>query len=391
MLRRLATSAFIMFLGLAGMALAGPPAPAYAATAGAAPFFVTYGSGLTTTIGHSSATSVPIGVQAWGSTAITNAVVTLDAGAISAKVKVVGATGPCTHTSTKITCSFGTVAKTKKTAYAVFQAVDGAPAGLAGTVKLHLTGSPSPTDPNATGTIHIAGEADVADMAVSSNRPRGDVGQTVTVTTTIRNNGPGVQPWIELSAYRLPPGMSYAGGSGCVKYAAVFVCRKENMAPGTSATVKLMLHIDRCDKGYAQGYETAGESIGTALSDPNQTNNDFRLKITVNGCYTSGSGSSGTTTTTTGTRPQASRSPQPGASASPSAAASASPSAEPSSEAPVAASSAAAQPTPEAAADSESDGGAVGLVIGVLAAAALLGAGVVGLRRRRATSADTAE
>ncbi|MEV6968016.1 hypothetical protein AB0M47_23185 [Hamadaea sp. NPDC051192] len=86
-----------------------------------------------------------------------------------------------------------------------------------------------------------------------------------TVTTPIRNNGPGVQPWIELSASRMPPGMSYAGGSGCVKSGTSFVCRKENMAPGTSATVKLMLHIDRCDKGYALGYEGPGESVGTGF------------------------------------------------------------------------------------------------------------------------------
>lgn len=360
------------------------PVAAQAATAGAAPFFVTYGSGIGTSIGSSSPTRVPIGVLAWGSTAITNAVVTLDASAVSARVRVVGADGPCTFTSTKITCKFGTVSKTKKTAYAIFQAVAGAPAGRTGTVKLHLTGSPTPTDPDATGSITIAGEPDVADMAISSTTPRGDVGQVVTVTTTIRNNGPGVQPWIELSAYRLPPGMSYAGGVGCVKAGTSFTCRKENMAVGATATVKLSLRIDRCDKGYALGYEGPGESTATALSDQNQINNNFRLKITVNGCYASGtSGSSGNTTSRTTPSRTPSRSPSPSVSPSASPTLVISPSGVP---VEVTSAGESAHPLVEAGADEPSDHS--GFVAGGLAVFVVLIAGTLLALGRRLPAAD---
>ncbi|MCP2324283.1 hypothetical protein HDA40_002790 [Hamadaea flava] len=377
----------LILMILAGTLIA--PAAAQAATAGAAPFFVVYGSGIGTSIGRGSPTRVPIGVQAWGSTPITNAVVTLDASAISARVRVVGADGPCTFTSTKITCKFGTVSKSKKTAYAIFQAVADAPAGRAGTVKLHLTGSPTPTDPNATGSITIAGEADVADMAISSTTPRGDVGQVVTVTTTIRNNGPGVQPWIVLSASRMPPGMSYAGGSGCVKAGTSFSCRKENMAVGSTATVKLSLRIDRCDKGYALGYEGPGESTSTALSDQNQYNNNFRLKITVNGCYASGSsGSSGSTTS----RTSPSRSPSSAPSSTPSASPSVSPTLSPSATADgalvVASADETDPPLVEASADEPNDHD--GFVVGGLAVFAVLIAGTLLVLSRRRGPAEEA-
>ena len=266
------------------------PVPAHAAGVGLAPYFVEYGTGMSTSVGQNGSTSVPVGVMTYGSGTATGVTLTVDLSDISDKVDIVGVSSPCSRSGSTVTCTFGTlnINGEKKVGATLFlRAKPTATAGSAGKVYLRLTSNPAPTTATTTGTVEVW--PDVADMVMTSTVPVARVGQTVTVSHTVKNNGPALQPWVILRVSSALPGIQYVGGNGCTTTSSTFECRIENIAVGQTRVVTVAVKVTGCGQG-AQGPNI---SWGAAISDPNHFNNAFGMRVRVEGCTGSSGSSSG--------------------------------------------------------------------------------------------------
>jgi hypothetical protein len=260
-----------------------PAGRAQAAGVGLHPFFLEYGSGLSTVVGQDAGFSFPIGVMTWGTGTATGVQVIADLSQLTGSVDIVGVGSPCSQSGTTVTCDFGTLqinGQKKVSAPLTLRGKPGAPAGSAGQVTLRLAARP--THPSASASVRIDVHPSVTDLAITSTVPSARIGQTVTVAHTIRNNGPVPEPWAAVGASAAQPGTAYVGGEGCTFTATTFDCRVENLAVGEARTVRVTVRVDRCPPRWDN--RAGGVYTSYALSDPNTFNGSPQVQVRVQGC-----------------------------------------------------------------------------------------------------------
>ncbi len=131
---------------------------------------------------------------------------------------------------------------------------------------------------------------------MTSTVPTAQIGQTVTVSHTVKNLGPAAQPQVTLGARAAQPGIRYVGGNGCTTTATTFVCRIEDLAVGQTRVVTVQAKVNGCDP--TKGANQPGVDWTADYGDPHTTNNDATIIVKVSGC----SGSTGTSSGGSGTQ-----------------------------------------------------------------------------------------
>jgi len=253
-----------------------------ASNVGLAPYFVEYGDSLSTAVGKDGSTDIPIGVVTWGSGTATSVKMTIDLSQIAGKVDIVAVGAPCSRSGSTVVCDYGTLAIKGQKRIGTTLSLRAKPAatlGKAGTVHLSLTADSMPAS-SASVTVNV--ESSVADLVITSTTPSARIGQTVTVTYTVKNQGPSPEPSVTLDASGVQPGTQYVGGNGCTFTATTFECRIDNLAVGQTRVVSVAVRVNGC----APSGDTTGPGAGTtlALADPNIWNNDVQMSIRVQGC-----------------------------------------------------------------------------------------------------------
>ncbi|MEU8080016.1 hypothetical protein AB0B31_31760 [Catellatospora citrea] len=364
----------------------GVPAAARAAGVGLAPYFVEYGNGMSTTASQTGSTKVPIGVMTWGAGTATGVRLTVDLSDVTDKVDITGVSSPCGRSGSIVTCNFGTLTidgERKVGATLSLRAKPTATIGTAGTVHLRLASDPAPGDATVSGTVDI--RPNVADMVMTSTVPTAQIGQTVTVSHTVKNLGPAAQPHMTLGAEAAQPGIRYVGGNGCTTTATTFLCRIEDLAVGQTRVVTVQAKVNGCDP--TKGANQPGVGWTADYGDPHTSNNNATIIVKVSGCSGSTGTSSGGSGTQSAPKPASGKTAAPRPASSPTGSPIASPAASAAvtptatdivSQGPTAA---AASIAPVAATVSASSTG-VWTAISVLAGLAAL-AGFVVFRRRR--------
>ncbi|MFD2763560.1 DUF11 domain-containing protein [Micromonospora eburnea] len=258
------------------------PGVAQAAGVGLAPYFIEYGSGMSTYVGKSGTTTIPIGVMTWGKGTAKSVKLTADLSGITNKVDIIAVSSPCKRSGSKVTCNFGTrkIKGQKKIAASLsLRAKARAPIGRAGTVRLTLTASPRPSTSKVSGKVDVRPE--VADLVMTSTVPVARIGQTVTISHKVVNRGPSKEPWVSLSG-DVQPGTKFVGGVGCTTTSRTFNCDFSNLAVGQSRVVSVKVKVTGCDK--SRGTSGGGTGWVIALPDPNIYNNNLSARVRVVGC-----------------------------------------------------------------------------------------------------------
>ncbi|MEU3452315.1 hypothetical protein ABZ671_01715 [Micromonospora sp. NPDC006766] len=261
------------------VALFAMPGVAQAAGVGLAPYFIQYGGPMSTTVGKSGTTTIPIGVMTWGKGTAKGVKLTVDLSGITKRVDIVGVSKPCKRSGSKVTCNFGTL-KIKKGGGKVGASLSlrgkaGAPSTRAGNVRLKLTASPRPNISSVGGTVYVWSE--VADLAMTSTVPVARIGQTVTIKHTVINRGPSKEPWLSLLG-DAQLGTKFVGGTGCTTTSRKFTCDIANLAVGQTRVVSVKVKVTGCDKSQGSG----GVGWTMALPDPifyNSTNLGTRVRV----------------------------------------------------------------------------------------------------------------
>lgn len=319
---RRALPALLLMLSAVVAGATGRAAPAEAGVY-VSPFWVVYCNGCDAVVPRDGKpVKVPFGLTSTGRAS--NAKVTLDTSGINTgRVAVVGVEGPCTRSGSLISCDFGTIDKGNATARVILQAKPGAPGGAAGTVK--LKSSVPSSDTTQTGDVAVSHDPSATDVSIKSAATTGKIGGTATVTYTVRNNGPSVQPWVEIGV-RPQHGTTFVSGGRCGPgTGGEASCRVNDLAVGASVKFTLTYRIGKCDQpspGEQPGGTVTGITMG--YQDTYPYNETWAFRIPVSGCAGSGGstgGGSGTGTGTATPKPSASTAvtPAPSAPASPSA------------------------------------------------------------------------
>jgi len=256
---------------------------ARASNVGLEPYFLEYGDSLSTTVGKEGSTDIPIGVVTWGSGTVTGVKMTVDLSQITSRIDIVSVGAPCSPSGSTVVCDFGTLKLNGQKRFGTtlsLRAKPGATLGKAGTVHLRLTADSRPGATTASVTVNV--ESSVADLVITSTVPNARVGQTVTVTYTVKNQGPSPEPWVTVSAGGVQPGTQYVGGNRCTFTATTFECRIDNLAVGQTRVLSVAVRVNGC----APSGDTTGPGVGPtlALADPNYWNNDVQMSIRVQGC-----------------------------------------------------------------------------------------------------------
>ncbi|HCT79937.1 MAG TPA: hypothetical protein DGT23_25890 [Micromonosporaceae bacterium] len=262
-----------------------PPVSAKSTELAYAPIWIEAGtSGFGVDLPKSGAgIAVPFGLRVWGAKSASNVKLTVNLADILARVQVISVSSPCGFAGVLVTCDFGTTTEGAYFRSLTLASRTGAPAGPAGQVNLEVTAKePSWFSRMSHGRVSVSTYDQMADLITSSTVPTGKVGDTVTVTSTLKNDGPNVAPYVELSASQPFPGTEYSGGEGCEVTTASFACRIETIQVGTTIIIKLHIRILRCDPAQRAG----GVGTGTvrAIGDPIAANDDFQVKVKVTGC-----------------------------------------------------------------------------------------------------------
>ncbi len=317
---RRALPALLLMLSAVVAGVTGRPAPAEAGVY-VSPFWVVYCNGCDAIVPRDGKpVKVPFGLISTGRA--TAAKVTLDTSGIdTGKVSVVGVEGPCTRSGSLISCDFGTIGKGNATARVILQAKPGAAAGAAGTVK--LKSSVPSSDTTQSGKLTVSHDPSATDVSITSAATPGKIGGTATGTYTVRNNGPSVQPWVEVGV-RPQNGTTFTGGTHCrAGSGGEASCRVNDLAVGASVKFTLTYRVGGCDKPSA-GEQPGGTVTGLTMGyqDTYPYNETWAFRIPVTGCAGSGGATGGGTGTgTAGPKPSTSApaSPSPGAPVSASA------------------------------------------------------------------------
>ena len=249
------------------------------------PYFLLYGDNLSTSVGQSGSSSVPLGVEATGRGTFSNVVLRADFSQISGSVDVVGATAPCSQSGSMVTCDFGTVTVNGPKEVGASVSLRGRPDALLGRdigrVRLTVSADPAPNEPSRTsGPIYVY--PSVADLAISSTVPTAQIGQTVTVSYTVTNQGPASEPSARVFANGVQPGTQYVGGAGCTTTTTTFDCQIDNLGVGETRVVSVNVLVNGC---VPSGDTTsAGATWETQLPDPNDWNNNVQMMVRVQGC-----------------------------------------------------------------------------------------------------------
>lgn len=271
-------AAILMAISTTAVAVVAVPTAASAA-AFVAPFWVTYCSGCRAVVPRDGLTiKVPFGLISTGR--VTGAKVTLDTSRItSSRVTVVGVEGPCTRAKSIVTCNFGTIGAGKRTARLLLRARPGVSGGSAGTVKLRSS-VPS-TNRTASGGLDVSWDPSATDIAVGSSATRAKIGGTSTVTFTVHNFGPSVQPWVVLSGMRAQPGTRFVSSNRCVRGAGGIDCRVDNLAVGATVAFTLVYRVTGCDRNKVGGGYGA---LSRGYQDTYGYNEAFTFRVPVTGC-----------------------------------------------------------------------------------------------------------
>lgn len=227
--------------------------------------------------------AVPFGLRVWGAKSASNVKLTVNLADVLAKVQVVSVSSPCGFAGVLVTCDFGTTTEGAYFRSLTLASRTDAPSGPAGQVNLEVTAKePSWFSRMGHGRVSVSTYDQMADLITSSTVPSGKVGDTVTVTSTLKNDGPNMAPYVELSASQPFPGTEYSAGEGCDVTPAAFTCRIETIPVGAIIIIKLHIRILRCDPAQRGG----AVGIGTvrAIGDPIAANDDFEVKVKVLGC-----------------------------------------------------------------------------------------------------------
>ncbi|GIF96747.1 LPXTG cell wall anchor domain-containing protein [Catellatospora citrea] len=305
----------------------GVPTAARAAGVGLAPYFVDYGNGMSTTASQTGSTKVPIGVVTWGSGTATGVKLTVDLSGVTDKVDITAVSSPCGRSGSIVTCNFGTLTisgEGRVSASLSLRAKPTATVGSAGTVHLRLTSDPAPSDATVSGTVDI--RPNVSDMVMTSTVPTAQIGQTVTVSHTVKNLGPAAQPNVSLGA-RAQPGTRYVGGNGCTTTATTFVCSIKDLGVGQTRVVSVQVKVDGCDP--LKGANQPGVDWTADYGDPHTGNNDATIIVKVSGCSGSTGTSSGGSGTQSAPKPASGKTAAPRPASSPTGSPAGSPSAVP--------------------------------------------------------------
>ncbi|HEY2666660.1 MAG TPA: SBBP repeat-containing protein [Actinomycetota bacterium] len=187
--------------------------------------------------------------------------------------------GTCTQASGVVTCSVGPI----PVSGSVTATVVATPSTPGGTVSNTVTVSSADPDPNlANNSSTLAtpvGGAPGADLAVTQTAAPlpAEVGQALTYTTTVTNNGPNAATGVSV-ADTLPPGTTFSGDSGpfgACGPGPTATCGFGTLPAGASATMTAT--ITPTGTGTITNTVTASSNN----SDPNPANNTSALATTV--------------------------------------------------------------------------------------------------------------
>jgi uncharacterized repeat protein (TIGR01451 family)/CSLREA domain-containing protein len=226
--------------------------------------------------------TINVGQQATFTDTVTNAgpstadnVTFTDPAAAGHTINSVSATkGTCTHTSTTVSCSLGTVNNGQ--AITITITVTGTSAG-----KLTLNssvGSPTP-DPNlnnnhASASVNVVGKADLA-IKKQASPSAVILGKTVTYTLSATNKGPQTDTSVKVTD-KLPSGVSFVSDKGhdCSGKTKI-TCSLGTMRKGAHATITVTV------KTTHTGSIKNTATITGKLPDPNLKNNKSSASISV--------------------------------------------------------------------------------------------------------------
>jgi uncharacterized repeat protein (TIGR01451 family)/CSLREA domain-containing protein len=192
----------------------------------------------------------------------------------SAYVSAMPSQGSCTHTSTTVTCSLGSIVSSADASVDVVVATQGSVAQSPAdqTITNTASATSSTTDPNAsnnTGITENTTVVDTADLQVtqSDNPDPVAAGADVTYTVTVTNNGPSTATQVSL-AETSPPGASFVSATPSHGVCIGESCALGTISSGSHATVTVVVQAPD-----SAGTITNTASATASQSDPNPANN----------------------------------------------------------------------------------------------------------------------
>lgn len=198
-------------------------------------------------------------------------------GGASCGLPPVGGTG-------NISCTVPTLANGATSTYVlVVQVTAGTPNGtvISNTASANATTpNPNPTGATATATVIVAGAAQ-ADLGVTSSASPNPVliGNNITFTETVTNNGPGVATGAVFTDV-VPTGTTFVSlvapagwtcGTPAVGATGTITCTNASVAVGASASFPIVVNVNSTTAAGTVITDTA--TLTTTSSDPNSANN----------------------------------------------------------------------------------------------------------------------
>ena len=185
----------------------------------------------------------------------------------------------CTAAANVVTCNVGALAS--RATFTVLVTVHVQPGAAGTTLANTATGTatePDPVDSNnsATDQLTVGTAADLALQKAASVAPRA-VGDTVTYTLTITNNGPSTAANVRVSD-TLPAGLTFVSSPDCTAAGAVLTCVSGALASGSARTLTIVARVGRAAAGTTL---TNSATVSSTTPDPELANNTDAAAIVV--------------------------------------------------------------------------------------------------------------
>lgn len=295
--RRLVAGAVVVVAAMT-VGVVGRP-PVAGAVVSVEPFWMVACSGCTAVVPRDGKpVQVPFGVITTGTVSV--ATVTLDTSGIGAsKVSVSRVEGPCARRGTEITCIWRDVGPGTHTAKVTLRTGPNAVGGTGGSVILRSGSSSGGSSYNSSisGKVEVSHDPSATDIAVEASATSSPIGGTATVTYVVRNNGPSVQPWVELNDVKPQRNTIFVSSNRCTSADGLAQCRVDDLAVGAAVSVRLRYKVTGCDDVAGAGRIGGGFGASDqAYQDTNPFNESSRFQIEVVDCSATATGGSGSPT-----------------------------------------------------------------------------------------------